>query len=429
MSNFIFIGSNLQIVGLFELYSDSCQIESITNRITIDEALQTLNCVLGEIDGDGTRSTLRQVQSVQSVKFQEICDVTRTEYLQDIEDIEDLFYIVSFGEGQGSAVLGADRRIEEIFAIFDETQLSPEDFNSGSTRASSEDVDAVDLFINQIKSTAIRQITPFGKVYVEKKDPVVIQTKKQSPRVKTKWHQKHPYNAMIPFVEDENKQPVRPLTGCIPLACAQFLTCMHWPQENVLNGEKFDWDLIDQCVYGGNPSQEAWDEVGRYIYKVGLAIDASYSANGTSGNFEKFVQLLFLLTGCNASYIAFDLDRLEEIVCEKGPICMRGDQINKEHIGHGWLVDGWYSYLERTEYVYYRNGAKIAKSATEEWTKLIHCCMGFGGKGDGYYSGTLLNFDLRVPLDKEYIDESAGDIMAKFSGDACLDHNFMMVEY
>ncbi len=99
------------------------------------EALQSLAVALQQIDGsDETRAGgVRKPLSIRTVKASDVFETTRS---ADIPDLENLFYVVSFGEGNGSAVLGADRRISSVFAILDETVLTSEDlFRTDATRA------------------------------------------------------------------------------------------------------------------------------------------------------------------------------------------------------------------------------------------------------------------------------------------------------
>ena len=92
------------------------------------EALQSLAVALQQIDGsDETRAGgVRKPLSIRTVKASDVFETTRS---ADIPDLENLFYVVSFGEGNGSAVLGADRRISSVFAILDETELTAADFS------------------------------------------------------------------------------------------------------------------------------------------------------------------------------------------------------------------------------------------------------------------------------------------------------------
>ena len=127
------------------------------------EALQSLAVALQQIDGsDETRAGgVRKPLSIRTVKASDVFETTRS---ADIPDLENLFYVVSFGEGNGSAVLGADRRISSVFAILDETVLTSEDlFRTDATRAAGleEDDPERDIRIyltNLIKEAGVRNL-------------------------------------------------------------------------------------------------------------------------------------------------------------------------------------------------------------------------------------------------------------------------------
>ncbi len=71
-------------------------------------------------------------------------------------------------------------------------------------------------------------------------------------------------------------------------------------------------------------------------------------------------------------------------------------------------------------------GAKdIETMLSEESVNLVHCNFGWGGKCDGYYAHHV--FDTIRPLDFDFVDKEAGDIV--WVEDCLLDRQFFMIGY
>lgn len=397
--------------------------------VPVDKALESLFVALEQIDGaDETRSgVMRYPVSVVGVKAAELGEFTRAE----LSDADDLLYVVSFGEGAGSAVLGADRRVSPILAILDETVLTAEDFRYDVTRSDDVAVDAEEniqtYLTDLIAEAAVRQagtaslsvgpVEMLQGVWEER----ISQQSIQAPRLKTKWHQNSPFNDAAPMDGTS-----RSLAGCGPIAYAQFLYNMRWPNPNVIGGKTFDWDLLSELEYGKTPSAAARAEVASYVYTIGVCAGAEFSATGTTTYLSSLVSILSSC-GISSSKVAFNVDTAKSIVCNKGPLCMRGS--SSSGIGHAWVVDGWNSYLTQTWLMLYNKYGRFVRESleSETWTKLLHCNFGWNGTCDGYYSYEVVKFDMSTSLDERYVDEEIGDVRG--SNNSCYDRSFYMVSY
>ena len=96
-----------------------------------------MQSVLEEIDipaedGAVTRSGgIRRVKNVTTVSPEVLNpDGTRSEATADVED---LLYIVNFENEAGYAILGADDRLEPVYAVVDEGSLTTEEFRYAVT--------------------------------------------------------------------------------------------------------------------------------------------------------------------------------------------------------------------------------------------------------------------------------------------------------
>lgn len=122
--------------------------------VTPDEAVQLLQTVIG---GESTRSI--SVSDIKTLSKSDFVPITRS--ASDGEVI----YIVDIEDG-GSAILGADKRMEPIYAVLDKTKISAEDLvTSYETRSGegSEDVgDYILGLLNNAIVTDMQDVEPAG---------------------------------------------------------------------------------------------------------------------------------------------------------------------------------------------------------------------------------------------------------------------------
>lgn len=406
--------------------------------VSVEEALSALYAVLEQIDGnDETRSGLmRHALTVGEVKVSDLGCFTRSE----LPDADNLLYVVSFGEGNGSAVLGADSRVEPVLAILDETVLTSEDF--GPDKESLSEIDDLKAFLTEgIVGAAETQVLGRGislppseellrgQVITRITDKYVC-----APRLKTKWNQNAPYNNSVPDRYDGNGKC---FAGCVPIAVTQFLYNMQYSGSNRLFGRTYDWNLIKECEYGSVPSNEAKQEIADYIATIGMILQTDYhyylseDQPEVAATYLSYAVNLFEEFGVSSQYAGFNTSLARSIVCEKGPICVCGS--NAGNSGHAWVVDGWNSYIEKKVMALYNSFGVLVREAPigETEVKLLHCNYGWGGICDGYYSYSILVFDASSPLDDENIDYENGDLKGGeyIPGRYTYDRNLYMISY
>ena len=158
--------------------------KNTTTKISKEQALKNLygelNIIDGETRADGTTRKVKSIEPLVGAK-------TRSGNALD----NDLLYIVEFEEGQGSAVLAADTRLDPVIAVLDTDVLTAEDF-------ASDDMDDISAYMASaisayaesalvIESQSFIPITP---------QPSEIDTTYTYvlPLINTKWNQDAPYN-------------------------------------------------------------------------------------------------------------------------------------------------------------------------------------------------------------------------------------------
>lgn len=419
--------------------------------VPIEEALKSLEVALDRIDGETTRvGGRRTVKSIERIKAARVLRAA-TRVSGDQPAIEDLFYIVSFGEGQGSAVLGADKRLESIYAILDETVLTAEVFDlptatrselpadGDSIRYVSSEEELTDFVAGMIVNAVIFPPTvpdpdpgvpevPKLPTYYYQVDTTVTINVQRSPCLNTKWGHRDPFNMYTPFETDGK---IHRAVGCVAVAVGQFLNYHSWPTPNTIEGETFDWSLIQGYTHNATPSSAVVDEVARYLYALGRALNTTYDStdNKSSSSLSYLPSLLSTLgVSSNAIYRSYDKEIAQSLVEDKGLFCMRG--VTSSNEGHAWIVDGWYDYTTVITRKQIQNITGIVLSSevlSNYRTPLMHCNFGWEGTADGYYSTYAINFDTTTLRTGILIDEFVGDVAETMT--ANFVQYFEMVSY
>lgn len=403
--------------------------------VTVEEALTNLDNELAMIyGGDETRSaySLPRVKSVRSINYDELAPVTRSSAVPD--DIDDLVYVVEFAEG-GSAVLGADKRVDPVLAILDETVLTPEDFISADRNSD----DLTSYVASLIADGAVGQAgaspqgsglgdqTPVATTYRYIKDTVNV--RKQSPLLKTKWHQGSPYNDMYKVDMLGHNQ-----AGCGVIAVAQVLKYNEYPDNITISGDMFNWSLLRGCHYGVTQSYASKVEVARFVYRIGDYMNVDNGGTHPIDAFNMFKHVGYKSVNLtDFSYPA----ALRMILDNKLAFFMRGEHLNAAS-GHVWVVDGLNAYdVEEWEITYDTTGIQFGRPFREISRQLlsttnirkVHCNFGWGGLCDGYYTYNL--FDTTKRLSADDIDGSVGDYsgIAGYDESYIYNTNFKMITY
>ncbi len=379
------------------------------------EALQSLAVALQQIDGsDETRAGgVRKPLSIRTVKASDVFETTRS---ADIPDLENLFYVVSFGEGNGSAVLGADRRISSVFAILDETVLTPADFIQSMTTRVADDADPekdIQVYLTHLimeageRDLKYSQSVPLSTNVATTLQEKIINRQFCAPMVKTKWNQNEPYNKFCPpKYWSSGNCPV----GCAPVAFAQLMCALPYPDPLIVEGVVFDRNVLMQNV----------DEVAWYCRVIGIPLRTTYADNGSPTNSEYVAETMRNLGWPEAGLTDYSfLNAYATVYLQRKPFYLQGS--TAEGKCHAWLIDGWDSYVRQK----WEITGDTEKLVSEESFNMANCNFGWGGWNDGYYAHHI--FDTRYRLSDEYLDKEVGD--KANSGSYVYDRYFCMLGY
>ncbi len=383
--------------------------------VTTDEAVELLQTVIG---GESTRAI--SVGEIKTLRKSDFVLTTRG------ADDGDLIYIVDLENG-GSAIMGADKRMEPIYAILDETKVSPEQLTLSATRSDDGEQDIEEYvmgLVNDKITYDMSEMIPIVRDSLLPEMPMIPRDQtwtetvvigRQEPLLRTKWGQNHPFNLYFPLID--NCVFNREYTGCVTVAVAQILCHNRFPY---MIGERFvSWSIASQYDFQNtNPSDSVIDAVAWIMWAIGLELPVDWGdtnvRDGTSSCIEDAAALMTRL-GYYSVQIINELNTtvVIDMLCDREqPVYIRGrSEVDGESAYHAWLIDGCNVYKEDFWVRHYIDSFRFNEyiENTKEYN-LLHCNFGYEGRCDGYYSSGLFKLYPAPSLDDEYIDSSVGDL-------------------
>lgn len=410
--------------------------------VSEEEAIKRLNNFMSAFDGDETRSQRRKVKSIKGVSFNNIYGNTRAN--QPI-DIENLLYIVEFENGEGSAILGADKRLEPVYAVLDESVLTVNDFNNAVSGENMDDISTftAGLIANRVYNGYIElnnSLTLFPPEEELRSDwqdfiSVVTRTKYIEPLLDTKWGQNSYFNDKFPTTtEDAEYGDGRQSAGCVTIALAQILNNNSYPRPIKLNDHTYYWrDLNKHRWDAGDDEIDSVDMnlMASFIYDLAQELRVTYYSDGSTGANTSDVKRVMRRSGySNFSEGAISESRIYPMLQNDKSVWTGGFS---DYGGHSWVIDGWKTV--KTDYyciTYDANNVEISREHQASITdNYVHCNMGYMGRCDGYY--TLSAFNVSNGKIGDSVEPDCGDIPNSpqtISGDRIIyDTNLVSLTY
>ena len=367
------------------------------------------------------------------------------------ESQDDAFAYVANFDGEGFAVISADRRTDDILALssagsFDVNTLEQDyydgkipvdalilmsnieeiinlqidDFNkdydqlaiSAMEKLSSE---SMTKSISGIKVTTSRQLltssneTPTPRTTVS--DWKTVASGSIEPMVKTTWGQGAPFNNMTPIQDGYHT-----MTGCVPTAIAQVMNYWCFPLS-------YDWASISPFSHGTGITkapESVKNEVAKLMFDIGKSINVSYGLDGTSAHSKDAVSFFKKMGYRNAgTYDDFDEAKTLSSLYHGCPVIVSGGDIKEVKnlvilgaeirlstviSGHCWIIDGA---LRQGKTTTVSCDGNII-SQTTQYRTLFHCNYGWNSLHDGYYASEAFNIN-EGPITKCIVTDEYGE--------------------
>ncbi len=376
------------------------------------------------IGGETTRSI--SVSDIQTLNKSAFVPSTRS------GADEEAIYIVDI-EGMGSAIMSADKRMEPIYAILDDTKISAEQLVGVTTRSATEEESDIEDFVLSLLSDAIvndiQEVEQRGiEMPLIPRDQTWSETTitaRQPTMLNTKWAQVQPYNMKCPLKVSGSYS----YAGCGPIAAVQIMYYNRFPdyityqrEDNTFATDWIDWELIEGCEYGNTLQYDSMEELNELIYHIGVKMGVDYCLNDigmeetpqTTNTPQQAETFLENIGYSDVSLVNYSLMQVINMVSNKQlPVYMSGHYYDEENTsqlpGHDWVIDGCDVY--KVDYWVRHYIDKLIYNEYIESTvtyNLVHCNYGNSGLCDGYYTSGI--FDTRTPLPTNRIDTENGDI-------------------
>lgn len=369
-------------------------------------------------------------ESTRAVSVGEIKTLRKSDFVPTTRGGEDgdVIYIVDLENG-GSAVMGADKRMEPIYAILDETKISPEKLTLTATRSDDgeEDIEEYVMGLMNAKIETDVTLMAAGDLIIPEMPiiprPQIVELSyiigAKYPMLKTKWHQRSPYNDNYPRGDvNQYYEDGVMVAGCGPIAVSQALYYLRTPDQ--LWSYTFDWDLLSECEYQGAFSDAAKAAVAEFVNAVAGCICRERYHQVTPSPMVRINELVYDLVNFGLSNISaeeYDFNGIKELLDDDLPVITRGTELNDTYpaldFGHMWVIDGYKAHRV-TKYMreYYGSGrldfTDTLISSTDY--NYVHCNYGWEGYMDGYYTSGV--FDVSQQLEDDMIEEEIGDVAA-----------------
>ena len=418
------------------------------HAVPVEQALEELQSVLKEIDtptedGAVTRSGgIRRVKSVTTVSPEALSPGgTRSEATTNVED---LLYIVNFENEAGYAILGADDRLEPVYAVVDEGSLTTEDFRYAVTVTPEQaEADGELVFPLQMVAQAALggigtggtggggiggPITDIGihgpggwtprPTLVRSETGPVTNYHHLPPQIpiNLKLHQGYPCNALCPV-----KNGTHCKAGCTAIAIAQVLIANYINNNSVVGSIQetpIDWSLIQKAIERPSlltPREESEPigkealEVARLIREVGRLMHMEYGTTSSSGRRGRIQGVLEYVLYSGVHDWTYQFSKVRQMLFErKKTTIVCGSNTVGTKKNHAFNLDGWLE-RSRTTTNYYSDGSI---NVSTHGDNLIHCNFGWGGTANGYYYYGA--FDLRNGPEAGYDGEDTSSSSDKY---------------
>lgn len=268
------------------------------------------------------------------------------------------FYVLNFQDNEGFAIVSADRRRNDLYAISNEgsIQLSDTLDNPG-----------LNWYLNTYLAGGETPISP-GRPNVPDSLSVIGQPQIgviYEPLLKgfmSQFHQRYPYNK---YCFDECGDQA--IVGCGPLVIGTIMGFYEWPlsyKEYV-----FDWVAMRE-----NPEHDGWARLFEIIGRPENT-DTYYGENKSQTPLYTISRTFDNLNYSGTQHITFSKKLLMSELHGKNPVIVTG---TSPAGGHSWILDGAYVKNKRIITTYPDGYEDISYY-------YFHCVWGQGGTSNGFY--------------------------------------------
>lgn len=376
-------------------------VQESSSTISIDEAVATLNNALSVLNPKTKSGTPTR-------EIAEVLTVTKSDVIARASD-EKLAYVVNFKDGNGFALLAANRSLPDpIIAIVENGAMDKnlKIHNSPVTKSSSSQ-DSSSVFIENLLSGYIICNEGGGEGGDDDNDnesgsdgggncgggggtSTWSTYYTVDPMLRLYWGQDEPFNMYCPVKSGE----VCP-TGCVPVALSMIITYNCYPTTLTMNGRTLSWSLMntayyyDEYLHNYQASYPGVQDAAYFMRQIGDFCDTFYTTGWSFTVPEDAKDFMQNIGYTNATkHIGYNEDAILSMLLAGKPVFIAA--ISGLVDGHAWVIDGLMRQRKGTD--------------TRE---LLHCNWGAYGLYNGYFaSGVFDTTAGPIEIDPEYDDNN-----------------------
>ena len=354
---------------------------------SLEEAVEIANKSVSML-GDGTRSTTDRV--VDSKKIYAVKNHSTRTSSENTFNHDTLMYAINFEDGNGYAIVSANRATEALIAITESGSYSPDEPS---------DNEGLNYYMeNAAKYVSVSSLQPLP--YIKERDTIASRLRSGFP-LDTKWGQKNYFGRFAP----------NNICGCFPLAVMEIMSYYSYPSTMTLHYPggndsiiSINWtDIYKHKVYNAirvhdldcEASSEAHTNISHIAREIGYEAECIYGTNSTGTYRSKELPCVIGLGFTNAEMKDYEPGCTTSYLSQGHPLIFVG---SSEDGGHAWVVDACIrEHLTITD----RSGLKIGESArTYEVDNIYnHYNWGWDGIDNGYYLDNVFDVSEYSELD------------------------------
>lgn len=378
----------LSFMFVFVSCTDSYELEQVVELkqkqnikskfvVEIDEAIKIASQALKKLNG--TLPESRTVSDYNTVK--QILTYPSTQS----RSAEANLYIINF-EGGGFAIVPADDRATDVYALSNEGEFSLQNVNSAyfmnlAEICLKEEIDSVSSLDSGI-SIAAEQPVPgdgpeiYAKIeYNGRECYWYSETTQTVPfyLLATNWSQLEPYRHFCFTDSGENA-----VAGCVPIAMAQIMAYHQKP--DAFNGHTYYWSYLAQNPTISTTSYWA-DNVAYLVHDIGVDVKAEYGVEET-GAYDSDAVVTFRNFGYSAMLKEYLIGEIVSTLDNSNPIYISGLRTQTaangtvEYKRHAWVLDGYYRETTVDRYYDVETLEMVYTNNTHNY--YLHCNWGWG---------------------------------------------------
>lgn len=374
-------------------------VQESSSSIPIDEAVATLKYALSVLNPQTKSGTPTR-------EIAEILTVAKSDVIAKASD-EKYAYVVNFKDGNGFALLAANRSLPDpIIAIVESGTMDKNlKIHSSLETKGSSSQDSSNVFIEHL----LKGYFICGAGRGEGGDDGDSEGGGEEgglggggystwstyytvhPMLRFHWGQRDPFNMFCPTFSG-----VPCPAGCVPVALAMILTFNSYPTSLTMNGHTFSWSWMNEAYYyedgyvhNDEPSHYGVQEVALFMRQIGDFCDTYYTSGWSFAVPEDAKDFMQSIGYTNATkHIGYDEDVIVPMILSGKPVFIAA--ISGVVDGHAWVIDGI-----------------MRQRCGSETRELLHCNWGWYGSLNGFYaSGVFDTTQKPVEVDYEYGDDS-----------------------